>query len=250
MTALLQKLYQPIYLHELGGNELLQRIDRKLAVPVAQLDTLLQEVAPFYRILEVNGWQLNPYQTDYFDTVDRHCYLSHHGGRTRRYKIRHRHYTKSDVAFWEVKARYAEGKSKKMRHSGHRHDVADPQVAALVSEHSPYHWEKLEHCLRVGYERITLVHHYQYERVTIDTALWFEIGEKRVTLPGLAIVEIKQGKHQASPMWESLRKRQWGIRSVSKYCLGMALLQPELKQNHFKPTISKLLAIAHASPVS
>lgn len=250
MTALLQQLYQPIYLHELGGNELLQRIDRKLAIPVSQLATLLQEVAPFYRVLDVNGLQLNPYQTDYFDTADRHCYLSHHGGRTRRYKIRHRHYTKSDVAFWEVKARYAEGKSKKIRLSGQRNETATFNLSALIAENSPYRWEQLEHSLTVGYERITLVHHYQYERVTIDTSLWFQIGEKRTVLPGLAIVEIKQGKHQASPMWEALRKRQWGIRSVSKYCLGMALLQPALKQNHFKPTITKLLAIAHASPVS
>jgi hypothetical protein len=250
MTALLQKLYQPIYLHELGGNELLQRIDRKLAVPASQLNTLLQEVAPFYRALDVNGLQVNPYQTDYFDTSDLHSYFAHHGGRTRRFKIRHRHYTQSDVAFWEVKARYAAGKSKKMRLSGQRNEAGSPDVVSLIAEHSPYQWHHLQHSLRVGYERITLVHHYQYERVTIDTALWFEMNEKRMALPGLAIVEIKQGKHQSSPMWEALRKRQWGVRSVSKYCLGMALLHPELKQNHFKPTISKLLAIAHASPVS
>lgn len=250
MTALLRDLYRPIYLHELGGNELLQRIDRKLAVHTSQLSPLLEEVAPFYRVLEVNGLQVNPYQTDYFDTPERHSYLAHHGGRTRRYKIRHRHYTQSDVAFWEVKARYAEGKSKKNRLSGSRDEAGSEAVAALIAEHSPYQWQQLQHSLRVGYERITLVHHYQYERVTIDTALWFEIDDQRLSLRGLAIVEIKQGKHQSSPMWEALRRRQWGVRSVSKYCLGMALLQPKLKQNHFKPTISKLLAIAHASPVS
>ncbi|MBA4303752.1 MAG: hypothetical protein C0424_05960 [Sphingobacteriaceae bacterium] len=250
MTALLQDLYQPIYLHELGGNELLQRIDRKLAVHTSQLNTLLEVVAPFYRVLEVNGSQVNPYQTDYFDTADLNSYLSHHGGRTRRFKIRHRHYTLSDVAFWEVKARYAEGKSKKMRLSGHRSEAASAAVADLIATHSPYRFSELEHSLRVGYERITLVHHYQYERVTLDTALWFESEGRRYDLPGLAIVEIKQGKHQSSPMWEALRQRHWGARSVSKYCLGMALLHPGLKQNHFKPTITKLLAIAHASPAS
>lgn len=250
MTTLLQNLFQPIHLHELGGNELLQRIDRKLALHASHLSTLLEEIAPFYRVLEVNGLQLNPYQTDYFDTPDLQSYMAHHGGRTRRFKIRHRHYTQSDVAFWEVKARYAVGKSKKMRLSGQRDEAGSPPVAALVAEHSPYRFEQLQHSLRVGYERITLVHHYQYERVTIDTQLWFETCGRRVSLPGLAIVEIKQGKHQSSPMWEALRRRQWGVRSVSKYCLGMALLQPELKQNHFKPTISKLLAIVHASPVS
>lgn len=250
MTALLQDLYQPIYLHELGGNELLQRIDRKLAVHTSQLGTLLKAVAPFYRVLEVNGLQVNPYQTDYFDTADLHSYLSHHGGRTRRFKIRHRHYTQSDVAFWEVKARYSAGKSKKMRLSGNRIDAGSEAVSTLIAEHSPYRWEQLQHSLSVGYDRITLVHHYQYERVTLDTALWFESEGRRYDLPGLAIVEIKQGKHQSSPMWEALRQRHWGARSVSKYCLGMALLHPGLKQNHFKPTISKLLAIAHASPAS
>lgn len=250
MTVLLQSLYQPICLHELGGNELLNRIDRKLAIHASQLGTLLEEAAPYYRVLEVNGLQVNPYQTDYFDTPERHSYLAHHGGRTRRYKIRHRHYTQSDVAFWEVKARYAAGKSKKIRLSGGRTEAGSEAVASLIAENSPYQWHQLQHSLRVGYERITLVHHYQYERVTIDTALWFEIGKQRMTLPGLAIVEIKQGAHQASPMWEALRKHRWGVRSVSKYCLGMALLQPNLKQNHFKPTISKLLAIAHAAPVS
>lgn len=250
MTTLPQNLYQPIYLHELGGNELLQRIDRKLAIHASQLSLLLEEVAPFYRVLEVNGLQVNPYQTDYFDTAERHSYLAHHGGRTRRYKIRHRHYTQSDVAFWEVKARYAVGKSKKVRISGKRTDADSEPVANLIAEHSPYLWEQLQHSLRVGYDRITLVHHYQFERVTIDTALWFEIGDQRLSLPGLAIIEIKQGKHQSSPMWEALRRRQLGVRSVSKYCLGMALLHPTLKQNQFKPIISKLLAIAHASTVS
>jgi len=114
-----------------------------------------------------------------------------------------------------VKARYAEGKSKKMRLSGAREEAGSAAVVALIAEHSPYLWNQLQHSLRVGYERITLVHHYQYERVTIDTALWFEIGSKKMALPGLAIVEIKQGKHQSSPMWEALRKRQWGVRSVS-----------------------------------
>jgi len=49
MTALLRDLYRPIYLHELGGNELLQRIDRKLAVHTSQLSPLLEEVAPLRR---------------------------------------------------------------------------------------------------------------------------------------------------------------------------------------------------------
>jgi len=63
-----------------------------------------------------------------------------------------------------------------------------------------------------------------------------------VELPYLAIVNVKQEKLAIfSDFIESLRKLNIQKTAISKYCIGVALLNKDVKKNKYK---SKLLAIS------
>jgi hypothetical protein len=54
-------------------------------------------------------------------------------------------------------------------------------------------------------------------------------------LPGISIAEIKYENHLAgSPFNSALKKLHIPPRRFSKYAIGAALLDPDLKQNRFK----------------
>ena len=68
-------------------------------------------------------------------------------------------------------------------------------------------------------------------------------------VPGLAIIEIKTNhisNNNAIIQW--LKYNRIHETSFSKYNIGVALLNPEIKQNNFKPIILNLHK--HASNIS
>ncbi len=94
------------------------------------------------------------------------------------------------------------------------------------------------------FRRMTLADFERQERITIDMALEFGRGEQAIAMPGLAIVEIKQRKFSLnSPMARELHRLQLHPTHVSKFCVSMAMLYPELKHNRFKPILRRLSAI-------
>ena len=80
------------------------------------------------------------------------------------------------------------------------------------------------------------------ERLTIDSCLRFhnlENGNK-VILPDLAIIELKRGSNASSPVAQILNRLQIRPSGFSKYCIGMALTDPLLRQNRFKPRLKSI----------
>ena len=74
----------------------------------------------------------------------------------------------------------------------------------------------------------------------IDYHIWFSNmnSDESLELPGIAIAEIKYQEHlSGSPMHLALRRAGITPKRFSKYCIGMAMLNPELKQNLFKEKI-------------
>jgi hypothetical protein len=60
-------------------------------------------------------------------------------------------------------------------------------------------------------------------------------------MKGLVICEVKQERqNRMSPFMQEVKRRRIREESISKYCLGVALLYPSAKSNNFK---SKLLKI-------
>lgn len=236
--------FNPISLKEMDGVELMNRTDTKFVVPYEKLVLIVESLVYTYRILEVNGTRENHYETLYYDTPDFHFYLRHHNGKKNRWKIRKRSYVDSDLSFLELKFKTNRGRTKKQR-------VTIPMIQSdLNATESDFIHDRAHLDLNLipqvqnNFTRITLVEPNLPERITIDFDLSFQWNDRRVELPNLVIVEVKQENHnRRSPFVAALKKYHIREESISKYCIGVALLVPNVKRNTFKEKILKLKKI-------
>jgi hypothetical protein len=239
--------YQPITLKEMDGVALMNRTDTKYLMSMSQLEDVLAEVAHHYRILDVNGLRSNHYQSQYYDTPDFYFYRRHHSGKQNRLKIRKRMYVESNLTFLEVKFKSNKGRTEKDRT---KLDGLTPDLS-LENEnyiHEMSHFEEhLEPKLMNLFERITLVDQSLPERITIDLNLSFVVDNHTVEIPDLVIIEAKQERqNRHSVFLQALKKRLIRPESMSKYCLGIALLTDQ-KSNMFKEKIRTIKSLTHGT---
>lgn len=228
---------EPITLEEMDSVKLMNRTDTKFAFSGDLLPDILQECAPHYRILEVNGVRASGYKTLYFDTDQFDLYTDHHQGRPYRYKVRIRNYMESGLFYLEAKLK-VKGRTVKSR-------IKLSGFEEVFSEKSNSFLQKtlgiqidLKPRLWNSFHRITLVNKTDKERLTIDFGLSFESEGKIGDVGNLIIAEVKQeNRNRNTKIIEILRK--YGIREsgMSKYCLGVVLTHPEVKYNNFKQKI-------------
>ena len=79
--------------------------------------------------------------------------------------------------------------------------------------------------------------------MTIDLNLGFKSYENNneENIPHLIIAEVKQEKASSnSDFIKAIREHHIRQSSMSKYCVGTALLNKDLKQNNFKERILKI----------
>jgi len=223
------------------GVELMNRTDTKFVVTLEQLLSILEELKFSYKILEVSGVRFSHYETLYYDTEDFLFYKRHHNGKRNRWKIRKRSYVESSISFLELKFKTNRGRTQKQR-------TAIPDVSlALNNDEESFIGTRagfdlnLIPQLRNGFTRLTLVEPNLPERITIDLEISFEWNEIHKEMNQLAIVEVKQEyRNRLSPFILALKKRQVREISVSKYCLGVAMLVPFVKKNNFKEKLIRL----------
>ncbi|KAA3655940.1 MAG: VTC domain-containing protein [Chloroflexi bacterium] len=231
--------YAPISLNEMNDVALLNRTDTKFVMTESQLKQALSRLQNRYRVLEIKQQRLNQYQTLYFDTEAFDLYQKHHAGWTNRYKVRSREYVDSHISFFEVKHKTNKNRTVKSRMQ--TDDLAtgfDAETAVFLHNHAPLNANTLHPTLWNSFTRITLVSNVRPERLTLDTNLAFHHDQDNVTLPGIAIAEVKQeGFSMRSDFIQQMRGL--GIRpsGFSKYCIGATLLYPTLKSNNFKPKL-------------
>lgn len=236
---------EAITLGEMDRVRLMNRVDTKYVFGLAQLPGLLESVANDYRVLQVEGCRESHYETLYFDTDEHACFLEHHNGKLNRYKYRMRRYASSGLCFFEVKRKDNKGRTDKRREPIAEIVETLPEESARFAEEVSGRELLLRPKLWTDFCRITLVGCHAPERVTIDTGVAFRSGDRTESTPELVIAEVKQEQAcRDAAIRQRLRER--GIRPMrlSKYCLGSALLKPELKQNKFKSKIAKVLRIA------
>lgn len=231
--------YAPISLSKMADVALLNRTDTKYVLSTATLQQIMPRLTDAYSSLSVDGHRSSQYRTLYFDSADFALYRRHHAGILDRYKVRSREYVDSHLAFLEVKHKTNKGRTVKSR-------LQTPELAASFGSESaefldhayPYDVDALEPKLWVEYRRITLVSLLRKERVTIDLDLSYRWEEQAVSLPHLAIVEIKQdGFSHDSDMAQQLRQHHVRATGFSKYCVGISRIYPHLKHNNFKPKL-------------
>jgi hypothetical protein len=237
----LLKRFEPISLQEMDSVRLMNRTDTKFMIGRPQLEQLLAKLGPNYRILEVEGVRLNRYKTLYFDTPDFMCYRQHHSGKRNRFKVRKREYVESHVSFLEYKEKTNKGRTIKSRIKlGEIAESISDRESSFIDERTRNHLS-YEPKLWNSFGRITLVDTDAGERLTIDTDIAFEMNNGKSGIPELVIIEVKRDENSGvSEVLRELKHQLVRPESMSKYCLGVALLYPEMKSNNFKQKLLKI----------
>jgi hypothetical protein len=227
-------------LHQRGY--LRDRLDHKYVFPANLLETALTQCQNDYDILEIDGHRTFNYITLYFDTADKSAFTDHHRGKGGRYKLRYRHYVESNIQYLEIKWKTNKGRTHKERTA-----VSEgPELFKLetytdqLKEHFGLDAGSYTRTLEVRYERMTFLHRTQPEKLTIDQHLRFQNDHDTASFEQLAIAEVKTPRN-STPQFHNIM-RSLGIREggMSKYCLGMIALYPDLKYNLFKQEYLRL----------
>jgi hypothetical protein len=231
-----------IPLADVGSAELLDRLDRKYLVPVESALTALRQ-AQGYRVLEVSGHRLGRYRTQYYDTADLALYHAHHSGQLPRSKVRIRSYLDSGARYLEVKRRTNRGRTEKSRSPLPESEadlLARIEQVGSTGLDAGLATRPLSEALSVDFTRLTLVAVDAAERVTVDVGVTLSRRGAVRSIPGVAVVEIKQRETGPSQFAEVLRSLGFREGALSKYCMGIALLEPAAKRNRFQPVLRRL----------
>ena len=236
----------PISLKELDRVKLQDRTDTKFVFNANLLPIILNEISDFYSILEIDGKRTNSYKTLYFDTKNLKSYLQHHNGKANRIKVRFRKYIESDLNFLEVKYKNNKGRTIKARSKVTSIEKELTEFSKKFIHQNSYAFFNKEDVVPVlwnNFTRLTLAHKTLNERLTIDLNLGFESFNDNTTknINHIIIAEVKQEKASVnSDFIRVIRKQHIRKSSMSKYCVGTALLNENLKQNNFKERILKI----------
>ena len=246
-SIIAEKAYDlpPITLEEMSGIKLMNRTDTKFVATFGQLCEFLTRVKGKYYIQDIDGQRLASYHTTYFDTGDYQMYVMHHCGKTTREKIRVRTYLDSQDTFLEVKNKNNHGRTKKKRITIGGLDTMDKEHDNIVPFLGKYAWYGIDEITPVienWFNRITLVNYGKTERLTIDFNLKFHHLKSggRSALQRVAIIELKRDGNVPSPALDILRETRIKRSGFSKYCIGSALTNPELKRNNFKERLTMI----------
>ena len=241
---------EPISLQDMEQVRLMNRIDTKYLTTVRMVEKLLELACGQFLVQEIDGRRLMTYNTVYYDTPDENMYYQHQRGKKSRRKVRIREYVDSNTTpFLEIKNKNNKGRTKKKRVAFEPGASID-EYADFIGKHTEYEAEALCPQIENRFLRITLVNKEKTERITIDTSLEFHnfaTGIKK-SLPELAIIEWKRdglsSNSRLKPLLRELRIKENGF---SKYCIGMALTNPDLRQNRLKQRLRLVEKITNDS---
>ena len=238
--------FEPVSLGQMDQVKLLNRVDTKFVLSRQKLPEILSDLMAEYFVLEIDGVRMQHYETRYFDTPEKMCYLNHHNQRLNRFKIRARCYADSGLCYFEIKSKNDKGRTSKERKKLlWLNDGITPKAAALLTEVTGLDAGRIGPSIDVGFSRITLVNRGMTERATIDVNLRFSGAAEPVGYPGIAIAEIKQDRFGRSGLNDVLNRHHVREFKMSKYCLGIISLYPHIKQNNFKQKLHYIKKLNH-----
>ncbi len=232
--------FSPITLDKMGKVRLMNRVDTKYVTTQSFLIRFLDMAAATgqYFVVENDGGRNLPYSTRYFDTEDCSMYCRHETGRAVRQKVRLRRYDTSDTTFLEIKNKNNKGRTKKKRTPFDQGE--DLKIYSdFFHKYCKYEPETLIPQVENHFHRITLVSNTMTERLTIDTGLSFHNVATGLDadLDGIVIIELKRDGNQHSPTAQILQSLHIHASGFSKYCIGMALTNSNLRNNRLKPRL-------------
>lgn len=238
---------EPITLAQMKEIRLMNRLDTKYVTSKAMLVKMLHMVQEKYYVQENREHRIIPYCTTYFDTADHVMYMMHHNKRGTRTKVRVRKYLVTGDIFLEVKNKNNHRRTKKKRIAVPDMDDFRTTEGAheLVSERTGINLDALNAVVRNRFDRVTLVNRGKTERLTIDFNVSFYNFETDMNADTdqLVVIELKRDGNVYSPIINILRDLHIHPTGFSKCCIGMAVTDPNLKQNNFKPKLRNLQKI-------
>lgn len=233
----------------MGKVKLMNRVDTKFVTTLDRLEQLLQMASDRYSIQVIEGRQMMPYTTLYFDTPLCDMFADHQRGKKTRQKIRIRRYESSGIQFLEVKRKNNKGRTdkKRMQVGERTPDLNREQYRTFLIQKSNYGAHALLPQLSNAFRRITLVNDAMTERLTIDVNLQFhnEQTGRNADMGPLVIIEVKRDGLTHSPILSMLKQLRIHQSGFSKYCIGMALTNPGLKANRFKQRLRYVAKLSH-----
>lgn len=239
--------FSQINLEELNRASLMNRVDYKFILNKGQLNRLIKPLSDSYYILKINNQVNHAYTSIYFDTLDLDMYLDHHNRRVNRYKIRQRIYHSSGDKFLEIKFKNNKGFTRKLR-TGTRRRLNHITLNhfEFILSNTPYHPLSLRKVLMNNFNRFTLTNEKRNQRITIDTNISFCFDYKSIHMDNLVVAEVKSVRNDVDKtIFQLLRDNSIHSTSISKYSIGLAILNKDVKQNLFKQKINSINKVCH-----
>ena len=233
--------FEAVSLDEIKELSLMRRFDSKYVLPIQHLSSFLLQLKANYKVLEINGERSFRYDTTYFDSPELRCYMDHQNRRKTRFKIRERLYTVNGLRFLEVKIKDNKGKTIKRRIPIQDGNITSTEKVAFIKSCVYLDPVILDKTVSNAFHRISLISFETKERITIDYDLKYSCKNENIFADYYAIVEVKrEHENQQTPVDSVLKSYRIRPRGFSKYCMSLALLKPNLKQNTFKPNVLHL----------
>ena len=241
--------FDPISLPELESHAGLQmRMDRKYIVDFETLERLLAQLGDDYLALDIDGERLQQYDSVYFDTPALRGYRHHLQGRRKRFKCRTRLYD-AMTCFFDVKLKGKRGETVKRRlaHSPSDHGSLTHEALAflngeLIQEYGRTPTGRLVPILHTSFARLALTHVAREERLTLDFGLVLSRtggGARYRMRPDHVLIEAKSGAQLGTVDRLLPRLGARPLSMCSKYCLGVALANPALPTNVYRPLLRR-----------
>jgi hypothetical protein len=230
---------KPISLKEMDDVKLMNRIDTKYMMSADMLPFVLGNISENYRVLKIKDERIFDYTSLYYDTDNDFMYMAHHNGRLNRFKIRSRKYVSSNLCFLEIKYKIKGDRTIKYRVVI---DDIETNLSAnsksYIATYTPFKDGMLRPKIYTDFSRITMVNNELSERVTIDLGLNFHQNGNLQEVGNVVVIEFKrEGTNKSSKLVDALEYSGVFPQSFSKYCIGRALIEKNLKSNNFKSRI-------------
>ena len=174
----------------------------------------------------------------YFDTVDFRFYLDHVNGKNSRMKIRLRKGVEDEPDELEIWSRLNKGSMIKDRIPV---NVPWPELHGNII---PAHYfeggtvPELHASLDIVFDRFSFLRNDSGERIIVDTGISFFKPDSSIaecSFKNLIFAEVRRKRKQESIFESALKKENIRNTGFSKYCLGIATIEPGLKSNACKP---------------
>ena len=236
-----------ITLDEMGKIRLMNRTDTKFLTNKEGLIKMLTLAKDEYFAQEINGKRIAHYRTTYWDFDDHRFYITHQNGHKPRMKVRVRTYEDSNgLTYLEIKRKDNKGKTRKVRTKVQSQtELVESGGDTFLYQNTGIQLDTLHPCLQNYFKRITLVNKGMTERLTIDFDIQYTNYETdaHADSDNLVIVELKRDGLVYSPIKEILQGLRIHPSGYSKYIIGSAMTNPNLKRNKIKPRLVRIKKI-------